>query len=86
MIKENEIKNIKCPFKVANHYKIGKKKGEINSNTIAEVTHFSGNDPLGVGGGIFPNNPTVYLKGGGWLLLTDLMRYYSIVKDKEQLK
>lgn len=85
MISEKEINNIKCPFVVGSDYRIGKKKGTQKKTNHAEVVGFSKNDPLGVGGGIMPNMATAYFKGGGWLLIGDLMRNYSIIKqDKDQ--
>ncbi len=78
-----ELRNIKCPFKVAIDYKIGKKKGTPNKNNIAHIVGFSENDPLGVGGGLFPNFSVVHFKNGGWLLVEHLMKYYSIVEQGE---
>jgi len=75
MITEEEIENIQAPFFIVADCKVGPRKGKPKKEV-----GFSGNDPLGVGGGIFPDNPTVYFKNGGWLLLSDLMRYHSIIK------
>lgn len=60
----------KAPFNVR---LIGKKR-------IVIVTGFAQNDPLGVGGGLFPDMPTAHFKNGGWLLVTDLIKNYEIVK------
>ncbi len=67
MIERHEIEVLEAPFDVLND------KGERST-----VTGFSQNDPLGVGGGMFPDMPTVYFESGGWLLLEDLMRHYSL--------
>ena len=69
-ITEEQIQNVSAPFKVR---KPGRK-------TISTVTGFSQNDPLGVGGGIFPDMPTVYFENGGWLLVSDLMRHFELVE------
>ena len=65
---EAELRAAIVPFKV--RYK-GKKRA-------ATVIGFSQNDPLGVGGGLFPDMATAYFKGGGWVLLGDLLQYYEI--------
>lgn len=64
----DELKSAICPFKV-------KTKGKKRKNT---VIGFSQNDPLGVGGGIFPDMPTAYFEGGSWLWVVDLMKNYDI--------
>lgn len=65
-----ELMSVKAPFKVRT---IGKRR-------ISVVIGFTENDPLGVGGGIFPNMPTAYFKSGGWLLVNDLVKNYELVK------
>jgi hypothetical protein len=45
---------------------------------IASIEGFSDNDPLGVGGGAFPNMPTAYFAGGGWVLVDDLIKYWTL--------
>lgn len=78
-IKENEIKDVECPFLIVADCLRGPRKGLPKKQKPSKVIGFSENDPLGVGGGIFPNNPTVYFEKGGWLLLSDLMRNHTIV-------
>lgn len=67
---KNELAKAKAPFKV--RYR-GKKR-------VAIVTGFTQNDPLGVGGGIFPDMPTAHFKNGGWILVDDLIKNYEMVK------
>lgn len=47
------------------------------------VSGFSENDPLGVGGLIMPMNPTVYFKGGGWVLLSDFIKHHNLTKRRK---
>ncbi len=72
-IEQSEILGLECPFKVKWDGKRGKPIGKP-----IEVVGFSENDPLGVGGGLLPNFATVTFKGGGWILVADLMRLYSV--------
>ena len=67
MIDIEQLKSMKAPFDVVD------KKG--NRHTIIG---FKQNDPLGVGGGIFPDMPVAYFQGGGWLLVSDVLRNYEI--------
>lgn len=76
MITDEQIRSVKAPFKVRF---AGRKR-------VMTVTGFSQNDPLGIGGGLLPDMPTVYFKGGGWLLLQDLMRHYDLVDLQNQTK
>jgi hypothetical protein len=66
----DDIKDLEPPFKVRSVH---------HPRNIAVVTGYSQNDPLGVGGGLLPDMPTVYFKGGGWLLLKDLLEHWELV-------
>lgn len=68
-----ELKRAKAPFDV-----IGKKDGSRGT-----VIGFKQNDPLGVGGGIFPDMPVAYFEDGGWLLVSDLLRNYELAPTKK---
>ena len=65
-----QLKSMKAPFDVVD------KDG--NRHTIVG---FKQNDPLGVGGGIFPDMPVAYYDGGGWLLVSDVLRHYEIAAE-----
>lgn len=73
----DEITTVSAPFRVRFDGKRGKPIGKPLT-----VEGFSENDPLGVGGGILPDFATVYFKGGGWLLLADLLERYSLHADE----
>ena len=80
-ITDQEIMNAKAPFHIVVDCAAGPRKGQPKKEKPSKVTGFSENDPLGVGGGIFPDYPTAYFEKGGWLLVQDLMRYHSIVPE-----
>ena len=80
-ITEQQIKTVKAPFYVVGDCLRGSRKGQPRKEKPSKVIGFSGNDPLNVGGGLLPNNPSVYFEGGGWGLLTDVMKYHTIVKE-----
>ena len=63
-----DLKKAKAPFIV-----VSKKDG-----STATVKGFAQNDPLGVGGGVFPDIPVVHFEGGGWLLVDDFLRHYEL--------
>jgi len=69
---KDELTSQKAPFDVCLK---GKKKR-------ATVVGFTQNDPLGVGGGFLPDMPTVHFKGGGWLLVRDLLEHYELAPVK----
>lgn len=71
---EQELRSAKAPFKV--------RSTRTPKRHVATVVGFSQNDPLGVGGGLLPDMPTVYFKGGGWLLVRDLLANYELVSKK----
>lgn len=64
-----DLKNVKAPFDVV---------CKLRAGSDGTVIGFAQNDPLGVGGGIFPNIPVVYFKGGGWITVDDLIRNYEL--------
>ena len=64
-----QLKSAKAPFKVKS----------IHDGEVVTVKGFSENDPLGVGGGIFPDMPVAYFEGGGWLLVKDLLVNFDVV-------
>ena len=80
-ITEEEIKLAKAPFHIVVDCSRGPRNGFPKKETPSKVTGFSETDPLGVGGGMFPDYPAVYFERGGWLLLPDLMKYHSIVPE-----
>ena len=79
-ISKKQLENIEIPFKVVSDHRRGKMKGQPTNKKPSIIVKCSSNDPLGVGGGLFPDMPTVYFENGGWLLLCDLMKYFSIVE------
>lgn len=70
-IREEELVELAAPFKVVSDH----------DGSEAVIVGFSENDPLGVGGGMFPKMPTVYFESGGWCLLSDFMRHWSLPRD-----
>lgn len=67
-MERSELLAAKVPFRVR----------YIGRRRVSTVTGFAANDPLGVGGGILPDMPVAYFKGGGWVLVDDLLRHYEI--------
>lgn len=67
-----DLQNVKAPFDVLS----------IKDGSRHTIKGFAQNDPLGVGGGLFPDIPVVYFEGGGWLLVSDLLRHYEIAPNK----
>jgi hypothetical protein len=67
-----DLQNVKAPFDVLS----------IKDGSRHTIKGFAQNDPLGVGGGFFPDMPVVYFEGGGWLLVSDLLRHYEIAPNK----
>jgi hypothetical protein len=77
-ITDKELQNIKAPFTVK---WVGKRGKPVGKPFV--VSGFSENDPLSVGGGMFPNFATAHFKGGGWTLVADLQRCYALItKDQ----
>ena len=66
-----DLQNVKAPFDVLS----------IKDGSRHTIKGFAQNDPLGVGGGFFPDIPVVYFEGGGWLLVSDLLRHYEIAPN-----
>lgn len=71
---KDDLLKLSAPFDVVEKNK-KKKKARLT------IVGFSQNDPLGVGGGLFPDMPTAYFEGGGWLLLDDLINNYDLAGD-----
>lgn len=69
-----ELKKMKAPFGVV---------CKIKGGSDGIVIGFKKNDPLGVGGGVFPDIPVVYFKGGGWITVDDLLQNYELRTDEE---
>ena len=67
-----DLQGVKAPFDVLS----------IKDGGRHTIKGFAQNDPLGVGGGIFPDIPVVYFEGGGWLLVDDLLRHYKLAPNK----
>ncbi|WJI43742.1 hypothetical protein NL532_24355 [Mesorhizobium sp. C120A] len=63
---------LEAPFEVVSKHGHG----------TATIEGFSKNDPLGVGGGIFPDMPVAYFAGGGWCLLSDLFAHWELPEDR----
>lgn len=73
---KQELLKARAPFAVVSKH----------DGAMATVTGFSENDPLGVGGGIFPSMPVAYFEGGGWSLVSDLMRHWDIAKVASEMQ
>jgi len=69
----DELRAATVPFRV-------RFRGTTKKTSV--VIGFSQNDPLGVGGGIFPDMACAYFEKGGWLLLDDLLEYYELAPLK----
>lgn len=68
-----ELIGREAPFKVR---LIGRKK-------LLTVVGFSERDPLDEGShGIVPPMATAHFEGGGWLLVSDLLKHYEIAEAK----
>ena len=83
-ITEQEIKSVSAPFVVAHDYRSGARKGTPKPTSSIVVVGFSDNDPLGVGGGMLPNLPTAHFEGGGWVILRDLLKAYSLIEQGDK--
>lgn len=71
-----DLQNVKAPFDVLS----------IKDGSRHTIKGFAQNDPLGVGGGLLPDIPVVYFEGGGWLLVSDLLRHYEIAPNKARTR
>ncbi len=80
-ITTKELLATTLPYFIVADCRAGKRKGSPKKEKPSKVIGYSCNDPLNVGGGIFTNNPTVYFENGGWVLLSDFMKNYSIVSN-----
>jgi hypothetical protein len=80
-ITTKELLVTKPPYLIVADCRSGKRKGLPKKERPSEVVGYSGNDPLKVGGGILQNNPCVYFKNGGWVLLSDFVKNHSIVSN-----
>jgi hypothetical protein len=68
-VNKQELLKQKAPFDVV----------EKGKKTKLTVKGFSENDPLGVGGGLFPDMPAVHFESGGWILVDDLLEHYDLI-------
>jgi len=73
-MKIEELKAAKVPFDVIS-----------TQGHTSRVIGFTQNDPLGVGGGAFEDMPCAWFEGGGWLLVSDLLRYHELLDKTEQV-
>jgi len=79
-ITEKQLRETKTPFYIVADCRSGKRKGLPSKQKPSKVLGYTINDPLGVGGTHWDNNPCVHFEKGGWLLIIDFMKNHSIVE------